>query len=121
MSDGEADGMENRGWDGGEGETKEGGGSYHCNMVAEHGSDPCLQEAVAEETGADGGLGGINDSKTNEQIEAEGDDSGPREACRIGFEVKQQNEKIVEMQEVETEKQMITLDMVYEQLQDLER
>ena len=121
MSDGEADGTETRGRDGGDGETKAGGGSYHLNMVAEHGSDPCLQEAVAEEAAGDGGLGGINDSKTSEQIEAEGDGSGPREACRIRFEMKQQNEKIVEMQEVETEKQVIMLDMVYEKLQGLER
>lgn len=90
-------------------------------MVAEHGSDPCLQEAVAEEATGDGGLGDINDSKMNDKIEAEGDCSGPHEACRIGFEMKQQNGKIVEMQEVETEKQVITLDMVYEKLQGLER
>ena len=37
-----------REWDGGmvgrDGEAE--GGSYHFQMVAEHGSDPCLQETV---------------------------------------------------------------------------
>ena len=51
---------------------------------------------MAEEAAGDDGLGGINDPKTNEQIEAEGDGSGPQEACRIGFEMKYQNEKIME-------------------------
>ena len=91
--DGVAEELEERGRDGGAGEA--GGGSYQSNMVAEHDSDPCLQEAMAEEAAGDGGLGGINDSKTNERIEAEGDGSGPREACRIRFEIKQQDENIV--------------------------
>ena len=126
-----------RGRDGGAEEV--GGGSCHSDMVAEHGSDPWLQEVAAEEETASDEEAVVEEAAVAEE---EADGGRPREACRIGFEMEQQDEKIVEfdyasmglsgeealamglvskIQEVETEKKVITLDMVYEKLQGLER